>query len=135
MNGAPEAAQRALHVAGRDQRPDPGRGDGLAVDLDQRHDAGLELLACGEHLRVALRLGAEAEVLADRDPARRRARSTRIREHEVLGGDRGELLVEGDHDQLLDPEPLDHVALDLERHDQLRRGRRVEHAAADAGRR
>ena len=38
-----QAAHRALDVAGRDQGADPGRGDGLAVDLDQRHDAGLEL--------------------------------------------------------------------------------------------
>ena len=38
----------------------------------------------------------------------------------------GELLVEGDHDQLLDAEALDHVALDPEGHDQLRQRRRVE---------
>ena len=36
---------------------------------------------------------------------------------------RGELLVEGDHDELLHAQALDHVALDLERHDQL--GRRL----------
>ena len=47
---------------------------------------------------------------------------------EVLGLDRLEALVEGDHDQLGDPQPLDHVALDLERHDQLRRGLRVDDA-------
>ena len=35
-------------------------------------------------------------------------------------------LVEGDHDQLLDPEALDHVALDREGHDQLRQRRRVQ---------
>ena len=45
---------------------------------------------------------------------------------EVLGAALGELVVEGDHDQLLDPEPLDHVALDPEGHDQLRRRRRVQ---------
>ena len=77
MNGAPEAVPRALHVAGRDQGPDPGRGDGLAVDLDQRHDPGLELRVGGQHLRVAFGLGAEAEVLADRDLLGRRACSTR----------------------------------------------------------
>ena len=38
----------------------------------------------------------------------------------------GELLVEGDHDQLLDPEAVDHVALDREGHDQLRQRRRVQ---------
>ena len=94
---------RALHLPGGDQGPDPGRGDRLAVDLDQRHDAGLELLALGEHLRVALRLGAEAEVLPDRD----RFRAEPLDQHlldELLGGDRRELLVEGDHDELLDAE-------------------------------
>ena len=35
-------------------------------------------------------------------------------------------LVEGDHDQLVDAEALDHVALDPEGHDQLRQRRRVE---------
>ena len=45
---------------------------------------------------------------------------------EVLGGTGGELLVEGDHDQLAHAEPLDHVALDREGHDQLRQRRRVE---------
>ena len=34
--------------------------------------------------------------------------------------------VEGDHDQLAHAEPLDHVALDPEGHDQLRQRRRVE---------
>ena len=56
MKGAPRQRRRALHLAGGDQRADPGRGDGLAVDLDQRHDAGLELLARGEHLRVPFAL-------------------------------------------------------------------------------
>ena len=37
-------------------------------------------------------------------------------------------MVEGDHDELGDPEALDHVALDLERHDQLRRRLGVDHA-------
>ena len=45
---------------------------------------------------------------------------------EFLGAALGELLVEGDHDQLLDAEPLDHVALDPEGHDQLRQRRRVQ---------
>ena len=38
----------------------------------------------------------------------------------------GELRVEGDHHQLLDAEPVDHVALDREGHDQLRQRRRVQ---------
>ena len=38
----------------------------------------------------------------------------------------GELLVEGDDDELPHPEPFDHVALDLEGHDQLRQRRRVQ---------
>ena len=96
-----EAVRRALHVAGRDQGPDPGRGDGLAVDLDQRHDPGLELGARGEHLRVALGLGAEAEVLADRDPLGAEPLDQDLLD-ELLGAAARRTLVEGDHDQLLD---------------------------------
>ena len=51
----------------------------------------------------------------------------RICVDEVLSGDLRELLVEGDDDQLLDPEAVDHVALDLERHDQLRGRLGVDH--------
>ena len=47
---------------------------------------------------------------------------------ELLGGDLHELLVERDHHQLLDPEPVDDVALHVERHDQLRRRIGVDHA-------
>ena len=47
--------------------------------------------------------------------------SIRIREQNSSASIARELVVEGDDHQLLDAEPLDHVALDLERHDQLRR--------------
>ena len=45
----------------------------------------------------------------------------------LLGRDLRELLVEGDHHQLLDPEAVDHVALHLEGHDQLRRRLGMDH--------
>ena len=79
-----------------------------------------------QHLRVALRLGAEAEVLADRDLASAPSRSIRTCSMKSSALRLGELLVEGDHDQLLDPEAVDHVALDREGHDQLRQRRRVQ---------
>ena len=117
---------RLLHVARGDQRPDPGGGDGLAVDLHQRHDPRLELLARGEHLGIALRLRAEAEVLPDRDALRSELLDQDLLD-ELLGADLGELAVERDHDQLLDPEPVDHIALHLEGHDQLRRRLGMDH--------
>src|SRR3712207_9588528 len=49
--------EQAADVAGRDD---------LAVDLQQRLDARLEALLGAEHVRVALRAMAEAEVLAHR---------------------------------------------------------------------
>ena len=119
-SGAPEAAHRALDVARGDQGPDPGRRDGLAVDLDERLDPGLELGVRAQHLRVALRPRAEAEVLADRD-GRGPQRLDQDARAELLRLDPAELLIERDDHQLRDAEPLDHVALDLERHDQLRR--------------
>ena len=76
---------------------------------------------------VALGLGAEAEVLPDRDLLGPELLDQDPRA-ELLGGDLGELLVERDHHQLVDPEPVDHVALDVEGHDQLRRRLRVDHA-------
>ena len=74
---------------------------------------------------IALGLGAEAEVLADRDLLG----AEPLDQHpldEFLGAALGELAVEGDHDQLAHAEPLDHVALDAEGHDQLRQRRRVQ---------
>jgi hypothetical protein len=109
---AVEAAPRALHVPRRDLGPDPRGGDRLAVDLDHRLDPRLELGVGGEHLGSAARLGAEVEVLADRDPPRPELADQRVVD-EFLGAAVGELLVEADHDHLLDPEPLEHVALDL----------------------
>ena len=55
------------------------------------------------------------------------SRSTRTSLDESLGAAAvANSSIEGDHDQLLDPEALDHVSLDLERHDQLRQRRRVQ---------
>jgi hypothetical protein len=122
--GCPEAAPRSLHVAGRDQRPDPGRGDGLAVDLDQRHHPGLELQVRFQHRRVAFGFGAEAEVLADRHLLGIELLQQDVAD-EVLRGLLRDLFVEGDDHQLAHPEPLDDVALDAKGHDQLRQRRRV----------
>jgi hypothetical protein len=122
----PEAAHRRLHLPGGHQRADPSRGDGLAVDLDQRHHPGLELRAGGEHLGVPLGPGTEAEVLPHRHPAGAEAVEQDLLD-EPVGGDGGELTVEGDHHQFRDPEPLDHIALHLEGHDQLRGCLRMDH--------
>ena len=81
---------------------------------------------CGfQHRRVALGFGAEAEVLADRDLLGVELLEQDVGD-EVLGALLRELLVEGDDDELLHAEAFDHVALDLEGHDQLRRRRRVQ---------
>ena len=126
MNGRAEAAHRALDVAGRDQRADPGRGDGLAVHLDQRHDrvsnSSREASISGSPFALAPK-----RKFSPTETCLAPSFSTRILLDELLGGDLRELLVERDHDQLLDAEAVDHVALDLERHDQLRRRLRVDH--------
>ena len=88
-------------------------------------DAGLELLALGEHRGVALRPGAETEVLPDRDLLGAELLDQDLSKNPSARELR-ELLVEGDHDQLLDAEPLDHVTLHLEGHDQLRQRRGVQ---------
>ena len=72
-----------------------------------------------EHLRIALRLGAEAKVLPHGDPLGAQG-VDQDAAAEVLRRDGGEASVERDHDQLVDAQALDHVALDLEGHDQLR---------------
>ena len=96
------------------------RGDDLAVDLQQRLDARLEARVGAQHVGVALRLVAEAEVLAHRDVRG----PERLDEHvveELLRAALGELAVERDDDQLLDAEPGDELGLALERRQQPRR--------------
>ena len=71
------AAEEARRPAPR-RRPRPGRGCGveetrLALDLDQRHDARLELVVRAQELGRALAPLPEAEVLADRHAAGARA--------------------------------------------------------------
>ena len=109
-NGAPSPCIAPLDVAGEHERADARRRDRLAVGLDQRDDPGLELVVRLEHVLVALGLGAEAEVLADRD-VRRAELSDQDVVDELLGRDLRELLVERDDDQLGDAEACDHVAL------------------------
>jgi hypothetical protein len=92
-----QAPGRRLDLPGRDERPDSGRGDDLAVDLDQGHDAGIELLARGEQLGVAPRPGAEAKVLPHRDVGGAELLDQDSRT-EILGRDRGEVPIEGDYD-------------------------------------
>jgi len=78
-----------------------------------------------QHRRIPLGFGAEAEVLTDRDLVGGEPLEQDVGD-EVLSAALGELLVKGDHHQLPHPQSLDHVALDPERHDQLRRRRRVQ---------
>src|SRR5436305_10587271 len=47
-----EKARGELDLAGADQPADVARGDDLALDLDERHDAGLEARVRLRHLRV-----------------------------------------------------------------------------------
>ena len=42
-----------LDLPRRDQRPDAARGHGLAVDLDQGHDSGLEIVTRLQHRQLA----------------------------------------------------------------------------------
>ena len=77
--------------------------------------------------RVPLRLLPEPEVLAHRDAVAPSV-SIRIREQNSSASIPRNSLIERDDHQLRDAEALDHVALDLERHDQLRRRLRVDDA-------
>ena len=98
-----------------------GRGDDLAVDLDERHDARLERGLRAQQVGVALGLVAEAEVLPDRDLASPRAADEHVVD-ELLRPLGGERAVERDHHQLAHAEAGDQVGLDVERGQQLRRG-------------
>src|SRR5437588_555421 len=68
----------------------------------------------------------EAEVLADRNP-RRAERPDQDVLHELLGAPLLELAIEVDDHQVVDPESGDHVALDVERHQQLGHGVGADH--------
>ena len=59
-----------LHGAAADQAADVAGGDDLAVDLQQRRDAGLEARVGAQQSASPCGLVAEAEVLADRDVRR-----------------------------------------------------------------
>jgi hypothetical protein len=109
---------RLAHLAGCEQTPDLARGDGLALGLDERHHACLELVPRTQQLGVAVGAVAEAEVLAYRDLLGPQLPDQHVLD-EALGAAGGELAVERDHDQLLDSEPRDQVALDGQRRDQL----------------
>ena len=76
---------------------------------------------------VALAPSAEAEVLPHRDPSRPAARSG-SREQNSSASIVEKSSSNGITTISVDPEALDHVALDLERHDQLRRCLRVDDA-------
>src|SRR4051794_35448251 len=105
-----EHARRLLHVTGRDERSDLRRRHGLTVDLDQRRDACLELGARAQHVDVAGRLLAEVEVLAHRHLYRLKLPDQYFLD-ELLGRLRAEVLVERDHNELLDAKAGDDVAL------------------------
>ena len=69
-----EQAPRVLDRAAEHEPADVARRDDLAVDLHQLDDPRLEARIGAQQVGVALRLVAEAEVLADRRRASRRAR-------------------------------------------------------------
>ena len=52
-----EEAGGQVHLAGRNQAADLGRGDALPLGLHHRHDPGLELVVGGQELGSPLRLG------------------------------------------------------------------------------
>ena len=112
---AAEELGGAGDVARRHEAADVARGDGLAADLDERHHARLELGVRGA--------GSPASPLAPLPKRKFSPTDTLLGaeladQHlldELLGVLGGELAVERDHDQLLDAEPGDQVALDRER--------------------
>ena len=132
-NGAPSRRSAYIDGAAEHEPADVRRADDLAVDLQQRHDARLEALVGGEHVGVALRLVAEAEVLAHAD-VRGAERPDQHLVDELGRRARGELLVERDDDELVDADPLQQLRLALERRQQRRRGVRRRRSPTGAGR-
>ena len=97
----PLAVKADLIASGEVSRADPARGDDLAVELAQRHDARREAPILGEQRRIALGAGTEAEVLADGDLVRAEG----LDEHavdELARRQPRERGVEAHDDQLLD---------------------------------
>jgi hypothetical protein len=86
-------------------------------------DPGLEARVGAQQVRVALRLPAEAEVLAHRDVRGAEGADEHVVD-EVLGRHRRELAVERDDHELLDAEAGDELGLALDRRQQARRAAR-----------
>ena len=119
-----EQVPGVLDRAAQHEPADVARRDDLAVDLEQLDDPRLEAPVGAQQLGVALRLVAEAEVLADRD-VRRAERADEHVVDELLRAARGELAVERDDDELLDAERRDELRLALQVGEQARRGARL----------
>src|SRR5919108_4470980 len=109
---------RVAHVTCQNEPTNVARGDRLAGPLHERHHPRLELRPGAEELGRALRALAEAEVLAHGHALCAEPAGQHV-DGELLRAERRELAVERDHDELLDAETGDQVALDVERRDQL----------------
>ena len=119
--GDAEAAARGLHVAGRDLGPDPRGGDRSRRRPRPASGPGSRTRGARPASRgVPRALAPKWKFSPTATAARAELLDQRVVD-EVLGAAVRELLVEVDHDQLLDPEAVEHVALHLERVDQLRR--------------
>ena len=123
---ATEAARGGGHIARCHQGADARAGHGLALELHEGHDAGVELRVGGEHGHVAPGAPSEAEVLPHRHLGRAELLHQDLLD-ELLGVLGREVVVERDHDQLLDSEAGDQIALGGGRVEQLGQRVRVEH--------
>ncbi len=101
-------------------------GHDLAVHLYQWDDTQLEPSIGRQHLGIARRQVAEAEVLADRDVRGLESIDQHVID-ELARALVRESLVEGDQDQLPDPQAADQLRLGLEAREQLRRRFRPHH--------
>ena len=131
--GRAEQLGRRAHVARGDQLPDPARGDGLAVVLDQRHHLGLELRPRPQQVGVAARpwpkrkFAPTLTLPAPSAPASTSSQKSSARASRELGGER-------DRDHLVDPELGHQVRLRVGGGQQLRRVARGAAPGAGAGR-
>src|SRR3954469_2747646 len=116
---------RVFDRAAEHEPADVARRDDLTVDLEQRLDVDLEAPVGGQHLGVALRPVAEAEVLPHRDALRPEPLDEHVVE-EVLRAALAELAVERDDDDLLHAQSGHQLGLAVERGQQLRSGGRLD---------
>ena len=111
---------------------DARRGIDLAARAADAHEAAhAEAVVPAEPLeqtRVAAPLVAEGEIVPDHGVADGEAAHQNLA-HEGFGAELGKRLVEGEHDELFDPQRLDEAHLDAERREPEGRQLRTEEAA------